>query len=143
MISNLSERPPRARPLPPPTARSSVLEILLQCSEPGDFLEHRLERIPGLQALSEGDVDKAVGLMQAQATSVSDFLVGIDPDAPETAPIRERLTEEAEQLDRLAKGAQERDRMLAMKSMAEDINLTSRGRDDKERRMRNRNKRDF
>jgi Ca-activated chloride channel homolog len=95
------------------------------------------------QALYEGDVDKAVGLMQAQATSVSDFLGRIDPAAPETAPIRERLTEEAEQLDRLAKGAQERDRMLAMKSMAEDINLTSRGRDDKERRMRNRNKRDF
>ena len=33
--------------------------------------------------------------------------------------------------------------MLAMKSMAEDINLTSRGRDDKERRTRNRSKRDF
>jgi hypothetical protein len=32
-----------------------VLEILLQSGEPGDFLEHRLERIPGLQALSEGD----------------------------------------------------------------------------------------
>jgi Ca-activated chloride channel homolog len=95
------------------------------------------------QALSEGDVDKAVGLMQAQATSVSDFLGQIDPGVPETAPLRERLTEEAEQLQRLATGAQERDRILAMKSMAEDINLTSRGRDDKERRMRNRNKRDF
>lgn len=33
--------------------------------------------------------------------------------------------------------------MLAMESMAEDINLQSRGRDDKERRMRNRSKRDF
>ena len=32
-----------------------MLEILLQCSEPGDFLEHRLERIPGLQTLSDGD----------------------------------------------------------------------------------------
>jgi Ca-activated chloride channel homolog len=95
------------------------------------------------QALYEGDIDKAVGLMQAQATSVTDFLVGIDDSSPETAPIRERLTEEAEQLQRLATGAQERDRMLAMKSMAEDINLTSRGRDDKERRTRNRSKRDF
>jgi Ca-activated chloride channel family protein len=95
------------------------------------------------QALYEGDVDKAVGLMQAQATSVSDFLGQIDPNVPETAPIRERLTEEAEQLHRLATGAQERDRMLAMKSMAEDINLQSRGRDDKERRTRSRNKRDF
>ena len=94
-------------------------------------------------ALSEGNLDKAVGLVQAQATSVSDFLGQIDPDVPEAAPIRERLTEEAEQLDRLARGAQERDRMLATKSMAEDINLTSRGRDDKERRMRNRSKRDF
>ena len=81
--------------------------------------------------------------MRAQATSVSDFLFGIDDSSPETAPIRERLTEEAEQLHRLATGAQERDRMLAMKSMAEDINLTSRGRDDKERRTRNRSKRDF
>ena len=95
------------------------------------------------QAMSEGDVDKAVRLMQAQATSVSDFLGQIDPTVPDTAPIRERLTEEAEQLQRLATGAQERDRMLAMKSMAEDISLQSRGRDDKERRMRNRSKRDF
>jgi hypothetical protein len=30
-----------------------------------------------------------------------------------------------------------------MKSMTEDINLTSRGRDDKERCTRSRNKRDF
>ena len=95
------------------------------------------------QALSEGDVDKAVGLMQAQASSVSDFLAGIDASGPETAPIRERLTEEAQQLHRLAKGAQERDRYLAMKSMTEDINLQSRGRDDKERRTRSRSKRDF
>jgi Ca-activated chloride channel family protein len=95
------------------------------------------------QALYEGDIDKAVGLMQSQSQSVSDFLVGIDDSSPETAPIRERLTEEAEQLHRLATGAQERDRMLAMKSMAEDISLQSRGRDDKERRTRGRSKRDF
>ena len=64
---------------------------------------------------------------------------------PAAAPVdlAVHLTEEAEQLARLAKGAQERDRYLAMKSMTEDINLTSRGRDDKERRMRNRSKRDF
>ena len=95
------------------------------------------------EALYAGDTDKAVGLMQAQSQSVADFLGQIDPTVPENAPIRERLTEEAEQLDRLAKGAQERDRHLAMKSMTEDINLTSRGRDDKERRTRSRNKRDF
>lgn len=74
---------------------------------------------------------------------MSDFLVGIDDSSPETAPIREGLTQEAEPLQRLAKGAQERDRCLAMKSMAGDINLTSRGRDDKERRTRNRSKREF
>ena len=95
------------------------------------------------QALYEGEIDKAVGLMQSQSQSVSDFLAGIDDSSPETAPIRERLIEEVEQLQRLATGAQERDRMLAMKSMAEDINLTSRGRDDKERRTRSRSKRDF
>jgi len=81
--------------------------------------------------------------MQAQATSPSDLLGQIDPDVPETPPIRERLTEEAEQLHRLATGTQERDRILAMKSMAEDINLTSRGRDDKERRTWKRSRRDF
>lgn len=43
------------RPPPPPTARSVVLEILLQREEPGDFLEHRLDRIPGMLSLSEGD----------------------------------------------------------------------------------------
>ena len=95
------------------------------------------------QALSKGDVDRAVGLMQGQSQSLADFLVGIDDSLPEGSPIRERLTEEAEQLARLARGAQERDRYLAMKSMTEDINLTSRGRDDKERRTRSRNKREF
>lgn len=95
------------------------------------------------RALSEGDVDRAVGLMQAQATSVSDFRFGIDDSSPETAPIRERLTEEAEQLQRLVTDDQERDRILAMKSMAEDTNLQSRGCDDKERRTGNRRKRDF
>ena len=74
---------------------------------------------------------------------VSDFLGQIDADVPEATSIRERLTEEAEQLQRLATGAQERDRILAMKSMAEDINLPSRGRDDKERHLRNRSKRDI
>ena len=74
---------------------------------------------------------------------MSDFLAGIDDSSPETAPIRERLAEEVDQLDKLALGAQEQDRYLTMKSMAEDINLQSRGRDDKERRMRNRSKRDF
>ena len=81
--------------------------------------------------------------MQARATSVSEFLDQISPAVPGAAPVRERLTEEAEQLQRLATGAQERERMLAMKSMAEDISLQSRGRDDKERRTRNRSKRDF
>lgn len=74
---------------------------------------------------------------------MSDFLRQIDPSVPETAPIRERLTEEAEQLQRLAKEAQERDRMRAMKSVAEDINLTARGRDDRERRTRPWSDRDF
>ncbi len=74
---------------------------------------------------------------------IQEYSGRIDPIVPGTASIRERLTEEAEQLQRLAKGARERDRGLAKKSMAEDINLTSRGRDDKERRMRNRSKRDF
>jgi hypothetical protein len=90
-----------------------------------------------------GDVDKGVGLRQAQATSVSDFLVGIDDSIPEAVPIHDRLTGEAEQLHRLAAGAQERDRIPAVTSMAKDINLTSRGRDDKERPTRNRSKCNF
>ena len=49
---------------------------------------------------------------------MADFLGQVDPDTPETAPIRERVTEEAEQLHRLATGAQEWDRILDMKSMA-------------------------
>jgi len=81
--------------------------------------------------------------MQAQATSVTDFLGQIDPDAPETAPIRERLAEEVEQLDKLALGAQEQEAHVTNKSLTEDFMLMSRGRDDKERRMRNRSKRDF
>ena len=110
-------------------------ELRMQMAEHVLGLDHEFHRshTPGeLIQRVDGDV-----------TSVSDFLGQIDPAVPETAPIRERLTEEAEQLHRLATGAQERDRMLAMKSMAEDINLTSRGRDDKERRTRNRSKRDF
>ncbi len=95
------------------------------------------------QALYEGDIDKAVGLMQSQSLSVSDFLAGIDDSSPETAPIRERLAEEVEQLDKLALGAQEQEAHVTNKSLTEDYMLMSRGRDDKERRTRNRSKRDF
>jgi Ca-activated chloride channel family protein len=95
------------------------------------------------QALYEGDIDRAVGLMQAQSQSVSDFLAGIDDVSPDTAPIRERLAEEVEQLDKLALGAQEQEAHVTNKSLTEDFMLMSRGRDDKERRMRNRSKRDF
>ena len=81
--------------------------------------------------------------MQSQSQSVSDFLAGIDDASPETAPIRERIAEEVEQLDKLALGAQEQEAHVTNKSLTEDFMLMSRGRDDKERRMRNRGKRDF
>ena len=55
MISNSSDRLARSRPLPPATARSVALEILLQREEPGDFIEHRLERVAGFTTLSEED----------------------------------------------------------------------------------------
>ena len=89
MTSNSSERPPRARPLPPPTARSSVLEILLQSGESGDFLEHRLERIPGLQALSEGDrrlaQEIAFGVLRNR--SVLDHIIASRTDGRPQRPV--------------------------------------------------------
>ena len=53
------------------------------------------------QALYDGGLDGTVGLMQAQAASAADFLGQIDPGVREAVPVRERLTEEVEQLHRL------------------------------------------
>ena len=53
------------------------------------------------------------------------------------------MAEEVEQLDKLALGAQEQEAHVTNKSLTEDFMLMSRGRDDKERRMRNRSKRNF
>ena len=89
MTSNSSECPPRARPLPPPTARSSALEILLQSGESGDFLEHRLDRIPGLQALSEGDrrlaQEIAFGVLRNR--SVLDHIIASRTDGRPQRPV--------------------------------------------------------
>jgi len=41
--------------VPVPSARSVALDILLQRATPGDFLEHRLEALPGMRALSDDD----------------------------------------------------------------------------------------
>ena len=52
-----------------------------------------------------------------------------------------RLAEEREQVRRLARGAHQREARVSMKSFMEDVNSEQRGRNDVNRRLRNRGKR--
>jgi hypothetical protein len=74
------------------------------------------------------------------------LLAGLDDlpeNAPESAPMIARLTEEAEYLQTQARGAREQEAFLARKSLMEDVQMSSTGRSNVERRQRNRSKRQF
>jgi 16S rRNA (cytosine967-C5)-methyltransferase len=89
MTLNSSEHTPRSRPLPPPTARSVALEILLQQEEPGDFLEHRLERVPGFQALSDTDrrLSREIAFGVLRNRSALDHLIARRTDGRPQRPV--------------------------------------------------------
>ena len=89
MTLNSSEHTPRSRPLPPPTARSVALAILLQREEPGDFLEHRLDRVPGFQALSDTDrrLSREIAFGVLRNRSVLDHLIARRTDGRPQRPV--------------------------------------------------------
>ncbi len=95
------------------------------------------------EALGHGDSATASRLMTEQSERLHSALLEIPDAAPDAAELRERLTEEQAQLDKLARGAVEVDSMMASKSFMEDYSMNATGRSDKTRRDRARGKRDF
>ncbi|MDO8306847.1 MAG: VWA domain-containing protein [Actinomycetota bacterium] len=93
--------------------------------------------------LRHGDVDGAVAMLRLQSEHITGALRAIDDDAPEADALRALLAEEAEQVERLTRGAQEMPAAMAAKSMTEDWTNQARGRNDVDRKRRNRGKRDF
>ena len=72
-----------------------------------------------------------------------DRIDGLDPADPSTQELRDRLIEESDQLDKLARGVKEREAHASRKSLMEDYTMESTGKADDARRMRSRDKRDF
>ena len=94
-------------------------------------------------ALSAGDQDKAERLMREQSMRLGDAMAGVPDTAPDAEALRRRLTEEREQLDKLARTARDREAGMASKSLMEDWSMNAVGRSDAMRRQRSRGKRDF
>ena len=97
MTSNSSEPTPRSRPLPPPTARSVALEILLQREAPGDFLEHRLDQVPGMQGLPEPDrrLAREIAFGVLRNRSALDHLVARRTDGRPQRPVLRGILQSA------------------------------------------------
>ena len=93
------------------------------------------------EALRQGDNTTAADLMSQQSTRLRDWLGALDETAPED--VRQRITEEADQADKLADGARNLGADLMRKSLMEDLNMESQGRNNAQRRERSRNKRHF
>mgnify|MGYP003609696484 CR=1 FL=1 len=94
-------------------------------------------------ALGLGDVDKAARLMNQQAERMRSAMLEISDDTPGAEALRERLAEEREMVDRLARAATEQPVQMASKSFIEDVSMNASGRNDASRRTRTRNKRDY
>ncbi|MCE2826926.1 MAG: 16S rRNA (cytosine(967)-C(5))-methyltransferase RsmB [Verrucomicrobium sp.] len=89
MTSNSSEPPRRPRAVPPPSARSLALDILLQRESPGDFLEHRIDGLAGMHALSEADrrLAREIAFGVLRNRSVLDHLVALRTDGRPQRPV--------------------------------------------------------
>ncbi len=95
------------------------------------------------EALGHGDGEHAATLMDRESRKLRGAIDDIPMAAPYADSLRDRLAEESDQLDKLSRGARERDAMTSRKSLMEDVAMESRGRNDQVRRTRSRNKRDF
>jgi Ca-activated chloride channel family protein len=95
------------------------------------------------ESLLHGDGEQAARLMEESAMRLLAGLDDLPENAPESAPMIARLTEEAEYLQTQARGAREQEAFLARKSLMEDVQMSSTGRSNVERRQRNRSKRQF
>ena len=95
------------------------------------------------EALGHGDSDTAARLMAVQSDLLGAAIPCIPDSAADAVELRSRLSEEREQLDKLARGAREQDAFRSRKSFMEDVAMESRGRNDQVRRTRTRSKREF
>lgn len=95
------------------------------------------------QALTGGDAVAASALMTAHAERLDVGIAGVTDATPDGTSLRDRLREERDQLEKLARGAHEMPAGLATKSLVEDYSMTARGRNDQNRRHRTRTKSDF
>lgn len=94
------------------------------------------------EALDCGDTQRATALMQAEHTRLGVAISNV-PDGPRAHDLRERLREEQAQADKLARSAQHEQSHRSRKSFQEDLLMESRGRNDRARRERSRQRRDF
>ena len=75
--------------MPPPSARSLALDILLQRESPGDFLEHRIDGLAGMHALSEADrrLAREIAFGVLRNRSALDHLIASRTDGRPQRPV--------------------------------------------------------
>ena len=95
------------------------------------------------EALRQGDATAASRMMLNEATKVRGALAGISDAVPNARYLRQRLSDEQAQLEKLSRSARDRDALTSRKSFMEDIAMESSGRNNEVRRERSRSKRDF
>ena len=93
--------------------------------------------------LDAGDTESAAALMDAQAALLHQASLAIIDTTPDAQRIKERLVEEREQAEKLARAARQQEASLSKKSFAEEIQREMMGRNDEDRRRRARQKRDY
>jgi Ca-activated chloride channel family protein len=101
------------------------------------------DRKQATESLLHGDGEQAAMLMEESAQRLMACVADLPEADPEAAPMIARLTEEAEYLQTQARGAREQEAFVARKSLMEDVQMSSTGRSNADRRERNRSKRRF
>lgn len=129
---NVVSRQDASRRIPNPTVTTAAL-----------LAEVTKAKAEAVQALGEGDVERAATIIGDSQTRVRSSKQAILSRHPECKDVADRLDEEAEQLGKLAQSAREFGVDRSRKSLIEDISMNARGRDDIERRSRARKRRDF
>lgn len=94
-------------------------------------------------ALQRGDGASAARLMEAEAGRLRTRASAIPSHHPQAAELRTRLSQEEKQLHKLAEGARKREAHLARKSFVEDTSNEGRGRSDRSRQARRRERREW
>ena len=94
-------------------------------------------------ALKQGDTSTAARIMDAEAGRLRRGASEVPGNHPEAANLRTRLADEERHVHKLADGARQREARVARKSFIEDSNWESRGRSDRARQARRRERREW